>query len=92
MMNQEMDDDRAPMDQIGHLADVAIEVEVELDRKQLTVREVLELEAGSVLKMTRSAGENIDVLIGGSLVGFGEIVLVEDTVAVRITDFNIEEE
>jgi flagellar motor switch protein FliN/FliY len=85
------DDDRPPMDQIGHLADVPIEVEVELDRKQLTVREVLELEAGSVLKMTRSAGENIDVLIGGSLVGFGEIVLVEDTVAVRITDFNIEE-
>lgn len=80
------------MDEIGHLADVAIEVEVELDRKQLTVREVLELEAGTVMKMTRSAGENIDVLAGGSLVGFGEIVLVEDTVAVRITDFNIEEE
>jgi len=88
----DMEDDRAPMDQIGHLGDVAIEVEVELDRKQLSVREVLELDSGSVLKMTRSAGENIDVLIGGSLVGFGEIVLVEDTVAVRITDFNIEEE
>ena len=86
------DEDRLPMDQIGHLADVAVEVEVELDRKRLTVREVLELESGSVLKMTRSAGENIDVLIGGSLIGFGEIVLVEDTVAVRITDFNIEEE
>lgn len=83
---------RAPMDQIKHLGDVAIDVEVELDRKELTVREVLELEPGSVLKMTRSAGENIDILIGGSLVGFGEIVLVEDTVAVRITDFNIEEE
>ncbi|HEY3744397.1 MAG TPA: FliM/FliN family flagellar motor switch protein [Bryobacteraceae bacterium] len=92
MMAHESDDDRAPMDQVGHLGDVAIEVEVELDRKPLTVRELLELEAGSVLKMTRSAGENIDVLIGGSLVGFGEIVLVEDTIAVRITDFNIEEE
>lgn len=80
------------MEQIGHLGDVAIEVVVELDRKMLTVRDVLELEPGSVMKMTRSAGENIDVLIGGSLVGFGEIVLVEDTVAVRITDFNIEEE
>lgn len=91
-MAHESDDDRAPMDQVGHLGDVAIEVEVELDRKPLTVRELLELEAGSVLKMTRSAGENIDVLIGGSLVGFGEIVLVEDTIAVRITDFNIEEE
>lgn len=91
-MAHEIDDDRTPMDQVGHLGDVAIEVEVELDRKPLSVRELLELEAGSVLKMTRSAGENIDVLIGGSLVGFGEIVLVEDTIAVRITDFNIEEE
>jgi flagellar motor switch protein FliN/FliY len=91
-MAYESDEDPAPMDQVGHLADVAIEVEVELDRKRLTVREVLELEAGSVMKMTRSAGENIDVLIGGSLVGFGEIVLVEDIVAVRITDFNIEED
>ena len=87
-----LEDDLSPMDRVGHLGDVGIEVEVELDRKQLTVREVLELEAGNVLKMTRSAGENIDVLIGGSLIGFGEIVLVEDTVAVRITDFNIEEE
>ena len=86
------DDDRAPMDQIGHLGDVGIDVEVELDRKKLTVREVLNLEAGTVLKMTRSAGENIDILIGGSLIGFGEIVLVEDIVAVRITDFNIEDE
>jgi flagellar motor switch protein FliN len=81
----------SPMDQVGHLGDITVDVEVELDRKRLTVREILELESGSVVKMTRSAGENIDVLIGGSLVGFGEIVLVEDTVAVRITDFNIEE-
>jgi len=91
-MSNEGESQRPPMDQIGRLGDVAIEVEVELDRKQLTVREVLDLEPGSVIKMTRSAGENIDVLIGGSLVGFGEIVLVEDKVAVRITDFNIEEE
>ena len=80
------------MEQFLHLSDVAIDIEVELDRKHLTVAEILHLDVGTVLKMTRSAGENIDVLIGGSLAGFGEIVLVEDTVAVRITDFNIEEE
>lgn len=85
------ENDRTPMDQIGPLADVTLEVEVELDRKQLSMRDILELENGSVLKMTRSAGENIDVLVGGSLIGFGEIVLVDDLVAVRITDFNIEE-
>ncbi len=68
-----------------------MDIDVELDRKTVTLREVLELEKGSILKMTRSAGENIDIFVGGSLVGFGEIVLVEDMVAVRITDFNIEE-
>lgn len=79
------------MQQIGHLADVQVYVEVELDRKVLTMRELLELEPGSVIRMTRSAGENIDILIGGSLVGFGEIVIIEDTMGIRITDFNVEE-
>ena len=90
-MENPASEELSPMDQVGHLGDVTVDVEVELDRKRLTVRAILELESGSVVKMTPSAGENIDVLIGGSLVGFGEIVMVEDTVAVRITDFNIEE-
>lgn len=81
----------SPLEQIGSLQDVFMDVEVELDRKTVTVKELLDLEAGSILKMTRSAGENIDILVGGCLVAFGEIVLVEDLVAVRITDFNIEE-
>ena len=81
----------SPLEQIGSLQDVYLDVEVELDRKTVTVKDLLDLEAGSILKMTRSAGENIDILVCGSLVAFGEIVLVEDLVAVRITDFNIEE-
>jgi len=74
-------------EQIAHMADIPVDVEVELDRKTMTVAEVLDLNAGSVIRMTRSAGENIDILVGGSLVGFGEIVIIEDTVGVRITDF-----
>lgn len=80
-----------PIEQVGCLHDVYLDIEVELDRKTVAVREILDLEKGSILKMTRSAGENIDIFVGGSLVAFGEIVLVEDLVAVRITDFNIEE-
>jgi len=74
-------------EQIAHMADIPVDVEVELDRKTMTVAEVLDLNAGSVIRMTRSAGENIDILVGGSLVGFGEIVIIEDAVGVRITDF-----
>ncbi len=81
----------SPLEQVGCLHDICLDVDVELDRKTIAMREILELEKGSILKMTRSAGENIDIFVGGSLVAFGEIVLVEDLVAVRITDFNIEE-
>jgi flagellar motor switch protein FliN/FliY len=80
-----------PLQQIGCLHDVLLDVEVELDRKVVAVQEILDLDKGTILKMTRSAGENIDIFVGGTLIAFGEIVLVEDTVAVRITDFNIEE-
>lgn len=78
-------------DQIAPLSDVPLEVEIELARRVMTLRQLLDLETGSVIRMARSAGENIDIVIGGALVGFGEIVIIEDTMGVRITDFNIEE-
>jgi flagellar motor switch protein FliN/FliY len=80
-----------PLNEIARFADVPVEVEVELDRRVLTVREILELNPGSVISMTRSAGENIDLYVGGKLVGFGEIVLIENNIGVRITDFKIED-
>ena len=76
------------LEEIHHLSDVPIQVEVELDRKTMTVRDLLGLEQGSVIKMPRSAGENIDIVIGGTTIGSGEIVIIEETVGVRITDFN----
>lgn len=77
----------AAFEEIACWADVPIFVDIELDRKVMTAREILLLEPGSVVKMPRSAGENIDILVGGTLVGSGEIVIIEETVGVRITDF-----
>ena len=74
-------------EEIAHLSNVPIDVEVELDRRPMTVRDILALECGSVIKMVRSAGENIDLLIGGTMAGSGEIVLIEENFGVRITDF-----
>ncbi|MGA2599402.1 MAG: FliM/FliN family flagellar motor switch protein [Bryobacteraceae bacterium] len=79
------------LEEIANLSDVPVEVEVELDRKIMTISQVLDLDVDSVIRMTRSAGENIDILVGGTLIGFGEIVIIEDAVGVRITDFNREE-
>jgi flagellar motor switch protein FliN/FliY len=72
---------------IDAIADVPLPIDVELDRKTLSVRTILSLAPGSLLKLSRSAGENIDIRIGGSLVGFGEIVILEDSTGIRITDF-----
>jgi flagellar motor switch protein FliN len=77
-----------PQEQVAHIADVGIEVEVELDRRWMKLSEILELDEGSVLEMHRSAGENIDIYIGSRLLGFGEIVIIENIMGVRITDFN----
>jgi flagellar motor switch protein FliN/FliY len=53
--------------------------------------DILELVPETVIRMQRSAGDNIDILVGGTLIGFGEIVIIEDAVGVRITDFCLEE-
>jgi flagellar motor switch protein FliN/FliY len=80
-----------PIESIGHLADIPVSIDVELARKPMSVGDILGLEKGSVIKMARSAGDNIDILVGGALLGSGEIVIIEETVGVRITDFNEED-
>ncbi len=82
--------DENPLQSIAPMADVRVPVEVELDRKIMNVAALLALENGTVIKMTRSAGENIDIRVGGALVGFGEIVILEENMGVRITDFHEE--
>lgn len=81
----------SPIQEIEGYSDLCFDVEVQLDRKQMTLESILELEPDSVIRLPRSAGENVDILIGGALVCFGEIVIIEDTVGVRITDFREEE-
>ena len=76
-----------PQEAIAPLGEVPVEIEVELDRRMLTTREVLRLATGSLIGTSRSAGENIDIYIGGVLCGSGEIVVIENTLGVRITDF-----
>lgn len=76
-----------PLEEIAPLGDVPVEIEIELDRQTVAAREVLAWEEGSVIGTGRSAGENIDLYIGGVMCGSGEIVVIENTLGVRITDF-----
>jgi len=74
-------------EELAAYLDVPMNVDVELDRLTLTVRQILALDLGSVIRMDRSAGENLDIRVGGALLGFGEIVVNEATTGIRLTDF-----
>ena len=76
---------------IGLLAHMPLEMEGRLERRAITMGELLALAPGSLVRLDKSAGENIDVLAGGALLGFGEVVVVENAIGIRITDFREEQ-
>lgn len=66
--------------------DLRIYAAVHLDRRRIEVRQLLGLERDSIIRLDRSAGENVDLLLNGTLVGSGEIVVIDEMVGLRITD------
>ncbi len=75
------------MDQaLARFYDIPVELSVQLDRTAMKVRDILGLQVGAVIKLNRSAGDNMSLLLDGVLMGYGEIVVIEDTMGVRITD------
>ncbi len=80
----------AGADAVRNFEDLLLPIDVELDREVMPIKRILRLQVGSVIKFRRSAGENIDILVGGALVASGEIVVLEESIGVRITDFNDE--
>jgi len=67
------------------LLDVNLKITVELGRAQLKFRDVLNLSTGSVVELGRQTSEPVDILVNGALLASGEVVVVDDHFAVRIT-------
>lgn len=68
------------------LRDVVMGVSVELGRTQLSVQEILGLTPGSIVELDRAAGAPVDVLVNGTLIAHGEVVVVDEEFAVRISE------
>lgn len=68
------------------LADVPLEVTVELGRVRLTVHDLLALQPGSVVELDRVAGAPVDVLVNGSRIARGEVVVIDEELGVRLTE------
>ena len=76
---------RAELEEVAFLADVPVEVEIELDRRMMRLRDILGLAAGSIIPMTKAAGDYLDIYVAGAPVGRGEVVVLETNAGVRIT-------
>ena len=81
-----MEPSESLLEQIENCGDVIVEVRAELDRTAFTVQELLGLEPGSLLEFSRSTGENIDIYAGEVLLGWGEVLLMDGAMAVRLAD------
>ncbi len=74
------------LDEIRHYADVPLKISVILGQREMKVRELLQLRPDSLLELPKSAGENVDIFINGRLVGYGEVLEMEGSAGIRLTD------
>lgn len=82
---RDLENDVTDTTNLDLLLDVNLKVTVELGRAGLKFREVLNLAPGSVVELDRQTSEPVDILVNGSLLATGEVVVVDDHFAVRIT-------
>ena len=80
--------DRAGVDgaELRRLYDVPVELAVEIGRTQMTIRETLALGPGSIVTLNKLAGEPVDLLVNGKPIARGEVVVVDEDFALRVTE------
>jgi len=72
--------------QLELLYDVPLEITVELGRSRLTLKEILDLSIGSIIELDKLTGEHVDILVNGKVIARGEVVVVEESFGVRVTE------
>ena len=70
------------------LADVEMGVTAELGRCRMTVRELLSITPGAVIDLDRAAGAPVDVLVNGTLIARGEVVVIDEEFGIRISELD----
>ena len=68
------------------ILDIPVTIAMEVGRSQISIHNLLQLNQGSVVELDRVAGEPLDVLVNGTLIAHGEVVVVNDKFGIRLTD------
>ncbi|MBC8167303.1 MAG: FliM/FliN family flagellar motor switch protein [Bryobacteraceae bacterium] len=72
---------------LEHLGDVQLLLTATIPCLELTVGELLALDTGSIVPTARAAGESVDINVGGQMVSQGELIVIENSLAARFSDF-----
>ena len=85
---QNFDDGRIVLDRknISLIMDVPLQVTVELGRTERLIKDILEFSPGSIIELDKLAGEPVDILVNGKPIAKGEVVVIDESFGVRITD------
>ena len=87
----ELEDEGAPPastdgPELDVILDIPVTISMEVGNTQIPIRNLLQLNQGSVIELDRLAGEPLDVLVNGTLIAHGEVVMVNDKFGIRLTD------
>ena len=77
--------DETSENKIDMLLEVELDVTIELGRKKMSIQEVLQLGKGSVIELSKLAGEPVDIYVNQKQLAKGEVVVVDENFAIRIT-------
>ena len=88
---EELTEDSSPITgeekrKLDAILDIPVTISMEVGRSNISIRNLLQLNQGSVVELDRVAGEALDVLVNGTLIAHGEVVVVNDKFGIRLTD------
>ncbi|MFK7955639.1 MAG: flagellar motor switch protein FliN [Lysobacterales bacterium] len=78
--------DAVSLDNLELILDVSVTMSVQVGSARIAIRDLLQMSQGSVLELDQPAGMPMDVLVNGTPIAHGEVVMVNDRVGVRLTD------
>lgn len=88
---EQLEDDAGPLSaedtrKLEVILDIPVTLSLEVGRTKISIRNLLQLNQGSVVELDRLAGEPLDVLVNGTLIAHGEVVVVNEKFGIRLTD------
>jgi len=75
-------------DELHHFLDIPVRITIQLASRAMKVRDILQLQQNSIIELPKSAGENVDILMNDRLIAYGEVLTLEGSTGIRLTDFS----